>query len=93
MKTIDKIKLAAFEAAHEGLLGKDTMNEIVDFCESADLNNKDDLDVAMMVVDHLESVKNVPDDSCKDALIKNINESFESGDITEEEKNSLMELL
>lgn len=100
MNTIENLKLAIFEASKEKLIDKSLTDKMVSFCESADLSNSEDVAVLESMCDTLiavsESVnKNEkPDIDANAKQIKlSIFESEASGEITAEERDTLLAMM
>ena len=113
MKQTDVLKLAVFEAHSENLITDSKRDEMLTFCEKADLNDKEDFDTFVEMTEELiaigeaaisansgeddgepvgESVIENPEEEHKKIKLA-IFESEMAGDITEEERNELLEML
>ena len=96
MQVFDKIKLAVFEASKNNLIDKKATEELVNFCESADINNPNDRAVAGEILDILLELSESTDDDVevpvmtKEDIKLNIFESERCGDITKEEMEDLL---
>lgn len=56
MKTIDKLKLAIFEAGNNGIIDEGKVKEMITVCESANMENQDDVNVLTKITEELISV-------------------------------------
>jgi len=97
MDTISKLKLAVFEASNEKLIDNDFKERVISFCESADLYNPNDVDTLKEITDCLititESANDTHIDDDKSELISEIFESCSYGEITEDERDILLNMI
>ena len=56
MKTIDKLKLAIYEAGANGHIDEGKVSEMISVCESANLENQEDINALEKVTEELLSV-------------------------------------
>jgi len=56
MKTIDKLKLAIFEAGNNGIIDEGKVKEMITVCESANMENQDDVNALTKITEELISV-------------------------------------
>ncbi len=56
MKTIDKLKLAIFEAGNNGFIDEGKVKEMITVCESANMENQDDVNALTKITEELISV-------------------------------------
>lgn len=56
MKTIDKLKLAIFEAGNNGIIDEGKVKEMITACESANMENQDDVNALTKITEELISV-------------------------------------
>lgn len=91
----DKVKLIVFEAEKDGVIDKDTCDTFTNFCEAADLDDGDDIQMLNDIVDFCEAAYDEDDDNndgslTADSIKLAIYESAENGEITAEEKELLL---
>lgn len=56
MDNVQKVKLAVYETASKNLIDKDLSEEMLSFCESADLQNEDDVKMLSDITETLIAV-------------------------------------
>ena len=99
MEHIKTLKLAVFEANAENLISDAKRDEMLSFCESADMNSPEDLVTFSEMVDELISIAegSVVNENTLEQNIKEIKltifESAAKGDITDEERDDLLAML
>lgn len=93
MDALNKLKLSIYETHNAGLIDDETMTEMVSVCESADMEDTDDRKEIGKIVDKLISLNESTESMEKQSIINEIHESVNSGDITEEERDILLNML
>lgn len=103
MQINNKVKLIVFEAEKDGAIDKETCETFTNFCEAADLDNTEDIQMLSDIVDYCEAAyeddeePEVVEESSQndepltaDEIKLAIYESAENGEITAEEKAILL---
>ena len=96
MNAVENLKLAIFEASEEKLIDKGLTDNMLSFCESADLNNPEDVKVLESMCDTLLAVSESVGENKKsntDSIKLAIFESEASGEITAEERDTLLAMM
>lgn len=96
MNAIENLKLAIFEASEEKLIDKTLTDDMLSFCESADLGDPEDVKVLESMCDTLLAVSESVGENKKsntDSIKLAIFESEASGEITAEERDTLLAMM
>lgn len=102
MDDVKQIKLAIYETASANLIDKELSDDMLKFCESADINNSEDVEMLSNITQTLISVQEAANDSesdegdeeiTKESVALEIYESERAGDITSEERDILLDML
>ena len=97
-KAFEKLSDVACEAYQNDIIDEETAVSIVEFCESAQEDNMDDISAAKDIVDSLSLITESADtpsenDLTEEDVVNAILESEENGEITEEERDFLVSLM
>ena len=69
MNPIDKLKLSIFEASADQLIDKDLTSDMLSFCESANLENEDDVKMLVEMTQTLINISESVNDCVSDTAV------------------------
>ena len=102
MEIVDRVKLMVHESVDDGYLGADDAKDLLDFCEYANIDDPDDAELLTDICEYCadlaeanaeEHTEGAQEPMTTDEVALLIYESCSNGEISEVEKDVLLEAL